>query len=113
MELFRAPSMGALRHHELGDLHCRSRQNRNAGVELDVGVRGREMAAGRRSHGKHIPFSGFRLAQVCPRRGTLSLAMPPILAIVGPTATGKSELGMGLAEALGGEIVNADALQVY
>ncbi|HEY4563203.1 MAG TPA: tRNA (adenosine(37)-N6)-dimethylallyltransferase MiaA, partial [Thermoanaerobaculia bacterium] len=39
--------------------------------------------------------------------------MPPILAIVGPTATGKSELGMALAGELGGEIVNADALQAY
>ena len=37
-------------------------------------------------------------------------------AIVGATATGKSALAMGLAEALWrdpGEIVNADALQVY
>jgi tRNA dimethylallyltransferase len=39
--------------------------------------------------------------------------MPPVLAILGATATGKSELGMALAEAFGGEIVNADALQVY
>ncbi|HSN85245.1 MAG TPA: tRNA (adenosine(37)-N6)-dimethylallyltransferase MiaA [Thermoanaerobaculia bacterium] len=39
--------------------------------------------------------------------------MQPILAIVGPTATGKSALGMALAERLSGEIVNADALQVY
>ena len=39
--------------------------------------------------------------------------MDPVLAIVGPTATGKSALGMAVAEALGGEIVNADALQVY
>jgi tRNA dimethylallyltransferase len=39
--------------------------------------------------------------------------MPPVLAIVGPTATGKSRLGMILARELGGEIVNADALQVY
>lgn len=37
----------------------------------------------------------------------------PIVAIVGATATGKSELAMRLAEALSGEIVNADALQVY
>ena len=36
-----------------------------------------------------------------------------MIAIVGATATGKSELGMALAEALPGEIVNADALQVY
>jgi len=39
--------------------------------------------------------------------------MPGIIAIVGPTAAGKSSLGMALAEAVGGEIVNADALQVY
>ncbi|HYU35886.1 MAG TPA: tRNA (adenosine(37)-N6)-dimethylallyltransferase MiaA [Thermoanaerobaculia bacterium] len=38
---------------------------------------------------------------------------PPVLAIVGATATGKSALGLALAEHLDGEIVNADALQVY
>jgi tRNA dimethylallyltransferase len=32
---------------------------------------------------------------------------------VGPTATGKSALGLALAERLGGEVVNADALQLY
>jgi tRNA dimethylallyltransferase len=37
----------------------------------------------------------------------------PVLAILGATATGKSELGMALAEALGGEIINADSLQAY
>jgi len=35
------------------------------------------------------------------------------IAIVGPTAVGKSDLALRLAEALGGEIVSADALQVY
>jgi len=39
--------------------------------------------------------------------------MDPVLAIVGPTATGKSALALALAVRLGGEIVNADALQVY
>ncbi|HVT57870.1 MAG TPA: tRNA (adenosine(37)-N6)-dimethylallyltransferase MiaA [Thermoanaerobaculia bacterium] len=38
---------------------------------------------------------------------------PPLLAIVGATATGKSALALALAERLGGEIINADALQVY
>jgi tRNA dimethylallyltransferase len=38
--------------------------------------------------------------------------MRPI-AIVGPTATGKSHLGVALAEAVGGEVVNADAMQLY
>lgn len=36
-----------------------------------------------------------------------------MIAVVGPTATGKSELGLALAEALGGEVINADALQLY
>ena len=33
--------------------------------------------------------------------------------MVGPTAAGKSELALDLAERLGGEIVNTDAMQVY
>jgi tRNA dimethylallyltransferase len=37
----------------------------------------------------------------------------PILAIVGATAAGKSDLALTLAERLGGEIVNTDAMQVY
>ncbi len=36
-----------------------------------------------------------------------------IVAVVGPTASGKSDLGVDLALALGGEIVNADAMQFY
>jgi tRNA dimethylallyltransferase len=35
------------------------------------------------------------------------------LAIVGPTGTGKSALALAVAERLGGEIVNADAMQLY
>lgn len=36
-----------------------------------------------------------------------------LIAVVGPTATGKSDLGIALARRLGGEIVNADAMQLY
>jgi len=39
--------------------------------------------------------------------------MNRIVAIVGPTAVGKSWLGLALAEALPGEIISADALQAY
>ncbi|MGW5918006.1 tRNA (adenosine(37)-N6)-dimethylallyltransferase MiaA [Nocardia fluminea] len=35
------------------------------------------------------------------------------IAVVGPTATGKSDLALDLATALGGEIVNIDAMQLY
>ncbi len=37
----------------------------------------------------------------------------PIIAIVGPTASGKSELGIELARRFRGEIVNCDSVQVY
>ena len=39
--------------------------------------------------------------------------MPPIVAVVGCTASGKTGLSLDLAEALGGEVVNTDAMQVY
>ena len=35
------------------------------------------------------------------------------MAVVGPTASGKSELALDLAERLDGEVVNADAMQLY
>lgn len=35
------------------------------------------------------------------------------IAVIGPTGTGKSQLGLELADRLGGEIVNADAMQQY
>ena len=37
----------------------------------------------------------------------------PVVAVVGPTAAGKSELSLALAHALDGEVVNADSMQVY
>ena len=40
-------------------------------------------------------------------------ALPPIVAVVGATASGKSDLALDLAERLGGEIVNTDAMAVY
>ena len=38
---------------------------------------------------------------------------PLILAVLGPTASGKSALGLSLAERYGGEIVNCDSTAVY
>ena len=38
---------------------------------------------------------------------------PPIVALVGATASGKTGLSLDLAERLGGEVVNTDAMQVY
>ena len=39
--------------------------------------------------------------------------MPEVVAVVGPTATGKSDLAVAVAESLDGEIVNADSMQLY
>jgi len=36
-----------------------------------------------------------------------------VIVITGPTAAGKSEVALALCRSLGGEIVNADAMQVY
>jgi len=38
---------------------------------------------------------------------------PQVIAVVGATATGKSDLALALAEELDGEVVNADAMQLY
>ncbi|WP_405067885.1 tRNA (adenosine(37)-N6)-dimethylallyltransferase MiaA [Kribbella sp. NBC_01510] len=38
---------------------------------------------------------------------------PLVVAVVGPTAAGKSDLSVALCKRLGGEVVNADAMQVY
>mgnify|MGYP002723170096 FL=1 len=35
------------------------------------------------------------------------------IAVVGPTASGKSDLGIALAKRFGGEVVNVDSMQLY
>jgi tRNA dimethylallyltransferase len=47
-----------------------------------------------------VPVSAFRPA-------------PQVIAVVGPTAAGKSDLAVSLARQLGGEVVNADSMQLY
>jgi tRNA dimethylallyltransferase len=39
--------------------------------------------------------------------------VPRVIAVVGPTAAGKSALSLDLARELGGEVVNADSMQLY
>jgi tRNA dimethylallyltransferase len=40
-------------------------------------------------------------------------SQPELIVVVGPTASGKTELALRIAELAGGEIVNADSVQVY
>src|SRR6185369_901659 len=46
-------------------------------------------------------------------RAVTPMARPLVLAILGPTATGKSAMALALAERFGGEIVNCDSTAVY
>lgn len=38
---------------------------------------------------------------------------PQVLAILGPTATGKTALGIGLSELFAGEVISCDSMQIY
>ncbi|HEU5127592.1 MAG TPA: tRNA (adenosine(37)-N6)-dimethylallyltransferase MiaA [Glycomyces sp.] len=42
-----------------------------------------------------------------------STLQPRVIAVVGPTAAGKTALSVAVAEALSGEVVNADSMQLY
>jgi tRNA dimethylallyltransferase len=47
-------------------------------------------------------------------RGDVARGNPgPVVAVVGPTAAGKSALSLALAAELDGEVVNADSMQLY
>ena len=39
--------------------------------------------------------------------------LPRVVVVLGPTAVGKSELSLDLARQIGGEIINADSMQLY
>src|SRR4051794_17785288 len=46
--------------------------------------------------------------------GVAAMAVfPSLLVILGPTASGKSDLAMALARRVGGEILSVDSMQVY
>lgn len=47
------------------------------------------------------------------RAVTTALEKPKVVVITGPTAVGKTNVSLLLAEALGGEIISADSVQVY
>ncbi|NOQ67849.1 hypothetical protein GQ568_00220, partial [Patescibacteria group bacterium] len=39
--------------------------------------------------------------------------LKPLIVILGPTSSGKTEMGLRLAKQFNGEIVNADSRQIY
>jgi tRNA dimethylallyltransferase len=51
-----------------------------------------------------------------PRTGapvSPGIPQPPVIAVVGPTGSGKSDLAVALALELDGEVINADSMQFY
>jgi tRNA dimethylallyltransferase len=60
---------------------------------------------------EHMTHNGLGLVgRGCQNDGVERAA---VIAVVGPTAVGKSDLAVELALAIGGEVVNADSMQLY
>ena len=53
------------------------------------------------------------LAAGAPQKGPAACQKPPVVAVVGPTATGKTWFGVELALALDGEVISCDSMQIY
>ena len=66
-------------------------------------------SAARLAHGAR----GAGRAGVRPRARRAVTPRPPLVAVLGPTAVGKSALGIALAQRLDGEIVSCDSTAVY
>jgi tRNA dimethylallyltransferase len=58
-----------------------------------------------KSRNEAKPEANFPYSADAPER--------PLVAVAGPTGSGKSGLALAIAEAFGGEVVNCDSLQVY
>lgn len=61
-------------------------------------------------------MAGLRSPQTALERHTVvpsGATAEPVVVVTGPTASGKTRLGIEIARRFGGEIVNADSMQVY
>ena len=52
--------------------------------------------------------SSLKITKLSP-----ALRMKPVTFILGATGTGKSDLAIALAKRFNGEVINADAMQLY
>ncbi len=59
------------------------------------------------------PIDIGKLVQIVTEKVQPRHALPRVVFVVGPTSSGKTALGIRLAKEFGGEIVNADARQIY
>ncbi len=90
---------------------CARRMQRRNGLALVFGAerardRVRRQGEGILHCGGVLPIAGAMDSR--PQRDR-----SPVIAVAGPTAGGKSELAVRLAETLGGTVINSDAMQVY
>src|ERR1700730_2259298 len=106
----------------LSPCHPRSREiSSSCGLRITIIFSQKTYPSETRSPTSSRPFStGFVCAPI-PVRSLASPPVPmspdksllPLVAVVGPTASGKSALGVWLAERLGGEVVACDSTQLY
>src|SRR5437764_295201 len=79
-------------------------------------IQWRKAASGSSSRSRPSARS-INLSSSRPAAISVAIAMPsskpPVVVIAGPTASGKSALGLALAQQMGGVIVNADSAQIY
>jgi tRNA dimethylallyltransferase len=59
------------------------------------------------------PAEGWTMHATLPATEFTQIRPIPLVAIMGPTASGKSALAIALAEKLGGEVIACDSTQVY
>ena len=55
----------------------------------------------------------YNEAMIAPAPTSPSPPAIPWIAVVGPTASGKTELAVALAQRVGGEVISTDSMQVY
>ncbi len=91
-----------------------------AGNRQRCGKRGNQVGqdacgagAGDHCHDQAHDAASFAGSDDVPRLLRRKTALPPVILIAGPTASGKSALALELAAAFRGTIINADSLQIY
>src|SRR6266480_4160598 len=88
-----------------------ARPRRDRGGSRAAGAGGQSRARKRAAGPAALP--GQPLRRQLPGRLLVGAMTERVIAVVGPTAAGKSELSLRLAQALGGEVINADSMQLY
>ncbi len=76
-------------------------------------ARGLNSAKASDFHDRSLSGVAFQHPSPLQQKNTLPPAKKRVIVIAGPTASGKTDLSLSLAQAIGGEILSADSCQVY